>query len=80
MNYYTKERNSVKMADEKPNDTSPPAEVEQLTLEFPSPDDFPSYDDTDSDEGQAELADDSFDEAAATDDEVDNEQGCGCSK
>jgi hypothetical protein len=48
-----------------------------LVLTFPDPDDFPSYDDVESDEGQAELPDDSFDEAAAVEDE-ENDEGCGC--
>lgn len=49
---------------------------EQFELEFPDPDDFESYDEVESDEGQAELPEDSFDEAAASD----NEEGCACSK
>lgn len=47
---------------------------EQLELDFPSPDEFESYDEVDSVEGQAELSDDSFDSAAVSDDEV--EGGC----
>ena len=42
---------------------------EQLELDFPNPDDFPSYDEVDSVEGQAELPEDNFDEASATEDE-----------
>lgn len=51
-------------------------ENEQLELEFPDPDDFPSYDDVESEEGEGELPADSFDEAAANDDE----EGCECVK
>lgn len=52
---------------------------EQLELSFPDPSEFPSYDDVESDEGQAELPDDGFDEAAATEDELDD-AACGCTK
>lgn len=53
------------MTDENPD---------QLALDFPDPDEFPSYDDVDSDEAEAELPADSADESSATQDEV----GCGC--
>jgi hypothetical protein len=52
------------MTDENPN---------QLALDFPDPDDFPSYDDVDSEEGQTELPADSFEQAG-----VSVEEGCGC--
>ena len=42
---------------------------EQRPLFYPNPDEFPSYDDVDSEVGQAELPDDSFVAAAASDDE-----------
>lgn len=47
-------------------------ENDQLELDFPSPDNFPSFDEVDSDEGQAQLPTDSFDEAAVNE----NEGGC----
>lgn len=47
-------------------------EYEQRPLFYPNPDEFPSFDDVESDDAQAELPDDNFDEAAATDDE----EGC----
>lgn len=46
---------------------------EQIELDFPSVDEFKSYDEVDSDEGQAELPADSFDENGVVD-----EEGCGC--
>jgi hypothetical protein len=52
------------MTDENPN---------QLELDFPDPDDFPSYDDVDPAEGQSELDADSFEAAG-----VSIEEGCGC--
>lgn len=39
---------------------------------FPNPEDFESYDEVDSEDGQAELSADSFSEILATEDE------CGC--
>jgi hypothetical protein len=45
------------------------------TRGFPSPDEFESYDEVESENGQAELPDDSFDETAAHEDE----DGCECS-
>jgi hypothetical protein len=48
---------------------------EQLELAFPNPDDFPSYDEVDSEIGENELPADSYDENAATEDE-DNDPGC----
>jgi hypothetical protein len=42
--------------------------------DFPDPEDFESYDEVDSEDGQAELPEDSFDESAATDEE--HESGC----
>ena len=50
------------------------ADNEQLELGFPDPDDFESYDEVDSTDGQAELPDDSFDEAVAQDNE--SNEGC----
>lgn len=47
---------------------------DQLELDFPDPDEFPSYDDVESDDGESELPADSFDEDAASDDEC--EEGC----
>lgn len=41
---------------------------------FPSPDEFDSYDEVDSEDGQTELPDDDFDEAAVTE----NEDGGEC--
>jgi hypothetical protein len=46
----------------------------QLELDFPSPDDFESYDEVESDDGQAELPTDNFDESSA---DFENER-CGC--
>jgi len=46
----------------------------QVDLEFPDPEEFPSYDDVDSEDGEAELPQDSFDASSASNDE----QGCGC--
>ena len=46
----------------------------QLQLEFPDPDQFPSYDDVWSEDGESELPQDSFD---ATNVNYDDE-GCGC--
>jgi hypothetical protein len=40
----------------------------------PTTEDFPSYDEVESDEGQAELSYDSFDEAAVSDNEI--QEGC----
>ncbi len=45
-----------------------------LDLGFVDPSEFPSYDDVDSEDGQAELPADSFDTAVANDDE--HEEGC----
>ena len=45
-------------------DANPPADVPQ----YASPDNFPNFDDVDS--TTVELPDDSYDETAATDDEV----------
>jgi hypothetical protein len=39
-----------------------------------APTEFPSYDDVDSDEGQAELGEDNFDESAVTNEEL--TEGC----
>lgn len=59
------DKESFTMTDENQN--------QQLELDFPDPDDFPSYDETDPADGQAELPDDSFEAAA-----VSVEEGCGC--
>jgi hypothetical protein len=74
MNYKTpgKERRTVKMADD--NDPTVASGTEQLELSFPDPDEFPSYDEVDSDDGESELPGDSFDEAVADFDR----EGCGC--
>lgn len=48
---------------------------EQLDLGFPEPDDFPSYDEVDSEQGQAELPADSFDVNAVGEGEP-GEEGC----
>lgn len=74
MNYKTtgKERRIVKMTDE--NSPTDPSGNGQLELNFPSTDEFPSYDEVESDDGQAQLPDDSFDGT-----QVDFEdEGCGC--
>jgi len=52
-----------------------PKKNDQLELTFPDPDDFPSYDEVESEDGQAELPEDSFDEVSADDNEYD-EEGC----
>jgi len=54
------------MADEKQTEST------QLELSFPNPDDFPSYDEVDSEQGQAELPDNSYDESSV----IDSESGC----
>lgn len=41
---------------------------------FPDPEEFDSYDEVESEDGQAELSDDSFDEGSAREDE----DGCEC--
>jgi hypothetical protein len=67
----TEER--IKMvAENQPSNDSTEPDVED-DLGFVDPKDFPSYDEVESDEGQGELPDDSYDESAATDDE----DGCG---
>lgn len=48
---------------------------EQLELNFPDTDAFPSYDGVDSEQGEAEMRSDSFDETAA---KFDDEDGTGC--
>lgn len=52
-----------------PNDDAPDTveetNVPAADLGYPDPETFPSYDEVDSDEGQAELPADSFDEADA---------------
>ena len=48
---------------------------EQLELNFPDPNEFPSYDEVDSEIGENELSADSFDENKATDDEPED-VGC----
>lgn len=48
---------------------------EQLDLSFPDPEDFPSYDEVDSTQGQAELPHDSYDPQAVGDCEP-GEEGC----
>lgn len=60
------------MADES-SDTEQNAN-EQLEFEFPNPDDFPSYDEVDSKEGEDELPDDSFEFNTADF----TTEGCGC--
>ena len=45
------------------------AETPKNDRGFPSPEEFESYDEVDSEDGQAELADDTFDEASACEDE-----------
>lgn len=45
---------------------------DQLELSFPDPEEFRSYDEVDSEVGQAELPGDSFDENAASE----GEEGC----
>lgn len=52
-----------------------PPKDEQLELEFPDPSEFPSYDEVQSEDGQSELPEDSFDEAGVTEGE-DNEGCC----
>lgn len=47
--------------------------VDNIEVLFPDPNEFVSYDDVDSTEGQAELPEDSFLAAA-----VSVEEGCGC--
>lgn len=54
------------MEDQKP---------QQEELQFPDPEEFPSYDEVDSEEGQAELPEDSFD-ASQAGNENDEEVGC----
>lgn len=49
-------------------------ENNQLELNFPAPDEFPSFDEVPDDEAQAQVPDDSFDEAAVSDEEC--EGGC----
>ena len=48
--------------------------TDQLELSFPDPSEFPSYDEVDSDDGQAEVPDDSYDETSANN----NDLGEGC--
>lgn len=45
---------------------------DQLELSFPDPNEFPSYDEVNSEVGQAELPDDSFNESAVSE----GEEGC----
>jgi hypothetical protein len=45
---------------------------DQLELDFPSTDDFESFDEADSEEVEAEMPSDSFDESSVTD----SERGC----
>ena len=47
---------------------------EKLELDFPSTDNFPSFDEVDSDEGQAQLPEDSFSEEQAA--AAKDESGC----
>lgn len=61
------------MGEESPQ---PSSSNEQLAFEFPNPDDFPSYDEVDSEDGQAELPEDSFDESSVNDSE--DAEACGC--
>lgn len=49
-------------------------ENDQLEFDFPSTDDFPSYDDVDSETAETELPDDSF-ELNTADFKT---EGCGC--
>lgn len=46
----------------------------QIEMEFPSPDNFPSYDEIDSEQGQSELGEMSYSASAAND--KDSEEGC----
>lgn len=50
---------------------------DQAELHFPDPDEFPNHDDVESEDGQAELPMDSFDESKASNEEA-NDEGCGC--
>ena len=43
---------------------------------FPDPEEFPSYDEVESEDGEAELPADSFDEASASEDEHEQEGCC----
>ena len=46
----------------------------EIDLGFPDPNEFDSYDDVNSEDGQSELPEDSYDGSALTDDEP--EEGC----
>jgi hypothetical protein len=46
--------------------------ADETEVSFPDPEEFPSYDEVDSEDGEAELPEDSFDEASVSDDE----EGC----
>lgn len=59
-----------------PVDESLEPEANLTAPELPSPDDFDSYDEVDSTVGQLELPVDSFDEAADSDAEPDEDGGC----
>lgn len=50
------------------------AETPNQDRGFPPPEEFESYDEVDSEDGQSELADDTFEEPTSTE----TEDGCGC--